>query len=133
MPPVSAAVAAQVLQADPPCPSGYIVIDIATYMDGDAAYLRSDWLPLLPALSYVTLIPSGESGLPKTFLRCDPSVWGRRIRTYLSHGYTLLVANPKEINLILAPNMPQAMLETFRHTCYAVLAKNTCSKSPWLR
>jgi hypothetical protein len=107
------------------------VIDISTYMDGDAAYLRSDWLPLLPALSYVTLIPSGESGLPKTFLRCDPSVWGRRIRTYLSHGYTLLVANPKEINLILAPNMPQAMLETFRHTCYAVLAKNTCSKSPW--
>jgi len=59
MPPVSAAVAAQVLQADPPCPSGYIVIDITTYMDGDAAYLRSDWLPLLPALSYVTLIPSG--------------------------------------------------------------------------
>lgn len=131
MPPVSAAVAAQVLQADPPCPSGYIVIDISTFKDGDAAYLRSDWLPLLPALSYVTLNPSGESGLPKTFLRCDPSVWGRRIRTYLSHGYTLLVANPKEINLILAPNMPQAMLETFRHTCYAVLAKNTCSKSPW--
>ena len=84
MPPVSAAVAAQVLQADPPCPSGYIVIDITKYVDlssdGEAAYLRADWMPLLPALSYVTLVPSGESGLPKIFLRCDPSVWGRRLR-----------------------------------------------------
>lgn len=136
MPPVSAAVAAQVLQADPPCPSGYIVIDINTYVDfddGDAAYLptHSDWVPLLPALSYVTLIPSGGSGLPKVFLRCDPSVWGRRIRTYLIHGFNLLVANPTEINLILAPGMPTAMLSACRHTCYAVLTKNTCTKSPW--
>ena len=135
MPPVSAAVAAQVLQADPPCPSGYIVTDITKYVDlssdGEAAYLRADWMPLLPALSYVTLVPSGESGPPKIFLRCDPSVWGRRLRSYLSHGYTLLVANPKEINQILAPSMPPAMMSTCRHTCYAVLAKNTCPKSPW--
>jgi hypothetical protein len=114
MPPVSAAVAAQVLQADPPCPSGYIVTDITKYVDlssdGEAAYLRADWMPLLPALSYVTLVPSGESGLPMIFLRCDPSVWGRRLRSYLSHGYTLLVANPKEINQILAPSMPPAMM-----------------------
>ena len=129
-----AVVATSVMPADllEKADSGFFVLDITQYMGDSPPYLDKSWVSPLPGVTYRTVVTTAADGSTSstTFLCCDPRVWAHRGDTFLLRNAILLAANPAEINQILAPDLPDATLAKARLTCYAIMLRNVCTRTP---